>query len=143
MSIVCGTDFSEVEAHAATAAGCLAARTGSVLHLVHALDLFPEELRARPGHPLVLWAESRLDREGERLRALGADVEVHALAGHADEVLRSLAHQQSAGSIVVGAVGQRGNASRKLGSRADRIAQSSHVPVLTVRDSAPFVAWLE
>ena len=143
MSIVCGTDFSEMAAHAATAAGCLAARTGSVLHLVHALDLFPEELRSRPGHPLLLWAESRLAQEAERLRALGADVQVHALAGPADEVLGTLAHAQSASSIVVGAVGHRGNASHKLGSRADRTARSSHLPVLTVRDSAPFVAWIK
>src|SRR5262245_60061016 len=90
MSIICGTDFSEMAAHAATAAACLAVRTGGPLHLVHALDLWPEELREKPGHPLLLWAESRLSSEAERLRALGADVRVHAIAGPAEVVLRNV-----------------------------------------------------
>lgn len=143
MSIVCGTDFSEMAAHAATAAACLAARTGGILHLVHALDLWPEELQGRPGHPLLLWAESRLAGEAERIRAFGADVQVHAIAGPADVVVQTLALEHSASAIVVGAVGNRGKHSRNLGSRADRVAQSSHLPVLTVRDSAPFVGWLK
>lgn len=141
MTIVCGTDFSEMAAHAATAAACLARATGSPLHLVHALDLRPEELREKPPHPLILWAEGRLEQEAARLKAFGAEVRVHAVAGPADVVLRSIAHEQSARTIVVGAIGHRGNPSRKLGSRADRTAQSSHLPVVTVRDSAPFVAW--
>jgi nucleotide-binding universal stress UspA family protein len=143
MSILCGTDFSEMAAHAATVAGCLAARTGGALHLVHALDLWPEALQERPGHPLLLWAESHLEREAERLRALGAEVHTHAIAGAADSVLRTVAHDHAATAIVVGAIGNQGHRSRKLGSRADRTAQSAHVPVLTVRDSAPFLAWLK
>src|SRR5690606_24509048 len=143
MTIVCGTDFSDMAAHAATAAACLAVRTGGPLHLVHALDLWLEELSARPGHPLLLWAEGQLEREASRLRELGADVRVHAVAGPVDEVLQTLAREQSARAIVVGAVGHPGNSSRKLGSRADRTAQSARVPVVTVRDSAPFVDWLK
>ena len=141
MTIVCGTDFSGMAAHAATAAACLAAATGLPLHLVHALDLRPEELREKPGHPLMLWAESLLAQEAVRLKAFGADVCVQAIAGPAEVVLRTIAHEHSAHALVVGAIGHRGNPSRKLGSRADRTAQGSHVPVLTVRDSAPFVAW--
>jgi nucleotide-binding universal stress UspA family protein len=143
MSIVCGTDFSEMAAHAATAAACLAARTGRALHLVHALDLWPEVLQERPGHPLLLWAESRLQHEAERLRALGVEVSTHAIAGPADVVLGQVAHDHAASAIVVGAIGHRGRSSRRLGSRADRTAQSTHLPVLTVRDSAPFLAWLK
>jgi nucleotide-binding universal stress UspA family protein len=143
MSIVCGTDFSEMAAHAATAAACLAARTGGALHLVHALDLWPEALQERPGHPLLLWAESHLEREAERLRALGAEVHSHAIPGAADVILRTVAHDHAATAIVVGAIGNRGNSSRKLGSRADRTAHSAHLPVLTVRNSAPFLAWLK
>jgi nucleotide-binding universal stress UspA family protein len=143
MSIVCGTDFSETAAHAATVAGCLAARAGTPLHLVHALDLRPEEVREQPGHPLVLWAESRLAREAERLKELGADVHVHVVPGPADQVVQATAHDTAASLIVVGAVGHRGNESRRLGSRADRTAMHSHVPVLTVRDAAAFLAWLE
>ncbi|HTV20541.1 MAG TPA: universal stress protein [Polyangiaceae bacterium] len=141
MSIVCGTDFSEMAAHAATAAACWAARAGKPVHLVHALDVWPEELRERPGHPLLLWAESRLEREAERLRALGAEVQVHALAGTPDVVLRDVAHEQSASALVVGAVGNRRNPSHQLGSRADRTARTMHLPVLAIRDSSAFVAW--
>lgn len=143
MSIVCGTDFSEMAAHAATAASCLAARTGGPVHLVHALDLLPEELKERPGHPLLLWAEGQLSREADRLRALGAVVHTHAVAGPAELILRTVAHEQGARAIVVGAIGHRGNPSRKLGSRADRTAQAAHLPVLTIRDSAPFLGWLK
>ena len=144
MSIVCGTDFSEMAAQAATAAACLATRTGGgALHLVHTLDLRPEELLEQPGHPVLLWAESRLEREAARLRTLGSEVRVHAVAGSAEVALRTVAHEQSASAIVVGAVGNRQNHSRNLGSRADRVAQGSHLPVLAVRDSAPFLGWLK
>lgn len=143
MSIVCGTDFSELAAHAATVAGCMAARTGQTLHLVHALDLGPEEVRDQPGHPLLLWAESRLGREAERLKGLGAEVHVHAVPGHADRVLQATAHDAAASLIVVGAVGHHGKESRRLGSRADRTALQSHLPALIIRDSAGFVAWFK
>jgi nucleotide-binding universal stress UspA family protein len=141
MSIVCGTDFSEMATHASTAAACLAARMGHRLHLVHALDVWPEELLQRPGHPLLLWAEGRLDQEAERLRALGAEVHTHAVAGHADAAVQTAVREHSASAIVIGAIGHRGNSSRRLGSRADRVAQQARVPVMTVRDSASFVAW--
>lgn len=141
--IVCGTDFSDTAGHAATVAAGLAAATGRPLHLVHALDLCPEEASERPGHPLVLWGESRLAREAARLRLLGADVFVHLEPGAADVVLRAVAENVGAGLIIVGALGHHGQTSRGLGSRADRTAQQSHVPVLALRDSAPFMAWLK
>jgi nucleotide-binding universal stress UspA family protein len=143
MSIVCGTDFSEMAAHAGTVAASLAARLGTPLHLVHALEVWPEELHQKPGHPLLLWAESRLATEAERLRALGAEVIAHALPGPADEVVLATAREVSARFVVVGAIGQRKNRSRGLGSRAGRAAQHAHVPVLAVRESAPFLAWLK
>jgi len=142
MSIVCGTDFSEFAAAAATAAACIAARAGRPLHLVHALDLAPEELRAQPGHPLALWAESQLGREHERLAALGADVRVQVVPGSASDVLASVAHDTSALLIVVGAHGRGRKTGRGLGSRADDAAQHSRVPVLAVRDASSFVSWL-
>ncbi len=143
MSIVCGTDFSETAAHAATVAGCLAARAGQPLHLVHALDLLPEVAQAQPGHPLVLWAESQLAREADRLRGWGVDVRPSVVAGPADKILLAAARDASASAIVVGAVGHDGNASRRLGTRADRTAERAQVPVLAVRDSAAFLGWFK
>ena len=141
MPIVCGTDFSEMAGQAATVAATLAAATGRPLHLVHALDLWPEEVREQPGHPLVLWGESRLGREAARLRLLGAEVLVQLVPGATEDVLRGAARDTGAALIVVGALGHRGETPRKLGSRADRTAQHSHVPVLAVRDAAPFLTW--
>jgi nucleotide-binding universal stress UspA family protein len=141
MSIICGTDFSEMAAHAATVAGCLAARTGQVLHLVHALDLGAEEVREQPGHPLVLWAESRLAREADRLKVIGADVHTHVVAGPAEAVLQASAREKEASLIVVGAIGHRNNPPRRLGTRANRTALQSQLPVLTVRDAAAFMTW--
>ncbi len=143
MSIVCGTDFSEMAAHAGTVAAGLAARLGAPLHLVHALDLWPEDLREQPAHPLLLWAEGKLAGEAQRLRELGAQVFVHAKPGAADSVLQATARAESASLVVIGALGRRADKSRGLGSRADRAAQHSHLPVLAIRDSAPFVAWFD
>jgi len=135
--------LSETAAHAATVAACLAARTGQPLHLVHALDLSPEEVRDHPGHPLNLWAEGRLGHEAERLRELGVDAQVHVFAGHTDKVVQTAVHAHAATLVVVGAIGHRGNESRRLGTRADRVARGSRVPVLTVRDSAGFSEWFK
>jgi len=143
MSIVCGTDFSEMAIQAATAAACLAVRTGATLHLVHALDLPPEALKAAPGHPVLLWAEGQLARECERLRELGADVTGGAVGGSPERVLQAAARDRQATLVVVGALGQGGNDWHHLGSRADRTAQHSHVPALAIRDAAPFVGWLK
>ncbi len=114
---------------------------GSPAYLIHAHDVGREELQQRPGHPLLLWAESRLEQDAERLRALGAEVHTRAIAGAPDTVLQTAALEHSATAIVIGAIGHRGNSSRRLGSRADRIAQQAHAPVLTVRESASFRAW--
>jgi nucleotide-binding universal stress UspA family protein len=143
MPIVCGTDLSEMAAHAATVAATLAVASGKPLHLIHALDLWPEEVREQPGHPLVLWGESRLAREAARLRLLGAEVRVELKPGAAEDILRAMARDVGASLIVVGALGHRGETPRKLGSRADRTAQHSSVPVLAVRDAAPFLTWLK
>lgn len=143
MSIVCGTDFSDMAMQAATAAACIAARTGATLHLVHALDITPETLQSQPGHPMLLWAEGQLGRERERLQAFGASVSTRALGGHADRVLQAVGRDVQATLIVVGAVGHPGNESHRLGSRADRTARHSHLPVLAVRDAAPFLGWLK
>jgi nucleotide-binding universal stress UspA family protein len=142
MSIVCGTDFSEGALHAATVAGCFAARTRQPLHLVRVLDLRREEVHDPPGHAFRSTAEDRLRSEAERLSKFGANVHVHATAGFADEALRAAAREYGASLLVVGAIGHGGNDARRLGASADRIARQSHVPVLAVRDSAAYVEWL-
>jgi nucleotide-binding universal stress UspA family protein len=141
MPILCGTDFSATSAEAVTVASQLALKMRLPLHLVHAVDLSPDELYGAPKSSLLSLAEAHLRQQTEGLRKSGADVELHIKAGPPDEVLRDLAHELSASLIVVGALGQRRADTWQLGSHADRTAQRSHVPVLVVRNSAPFEAW--
>jgi nucleotide-binding universal stress UspA family protein len=70
-------------------------------------------------------------------------VHAHVVPGHADKVVQAAAREHAASLVVVGAIGHRGNESRRLGTRADRTAQESQVPVLTIRDSAGFVEWFK
>lgn len=143
MTIVCGTDFSEMAGHGGTVAASLSARLQKPLHLLHVLDMAPGELQETPAHPLLLWAESRLAREAERLRALGAEVSVEVAAGVTHEVMGAAVSRLGASLIVIGATGVGSRLLRGFGTRADGVAQHSRVPVVTVRDAAPFVAWLE
>lgn len=132
MGILCGTDFSPRAAAAAEVAGAISLRGGEPLLLVHAL----EEAAAE--------AERKLQAEAERLRALfpGLQVEPRLEAGMPDEALTGSAGSQGARLVVVSALGRRAPARWVLGSIAERTAQTSPVPVLVVRDQAPFVSWL-
>ena len=63
----------------------------------------------------------------------------HVVIGFVEEVLaREAAH---GGLVVVGSLGRRKPARWLVGSNAERAAQASPVPVLVVRDAAPFEAW--
>lgn len=131
---------------AATAAARMAVRTGEPLHLLHALDVPKEDMYTEPKSALLSWGEQRVLREAARLRELGAEVRTVVTAGRAEEALQTAARELGARLIIIGARGQRGPLGRspgsELGSHADRTAQRSMVPVLIVRESAPFEAWL-
>jgi nucleotide-binding universal stress UspA family protein len=142
MSIVCGTDFSEASKRAVDAAAQLAARMNVPLHLVHASDLAKDELVVEPVRDTASYDARRLLLEKERVAALGADVRVHAREGVPDEILLDVATREQAQLIIVAALGRRSPGKWQLGSHADRIAQSSHVPVLVVRAAQPFQDWV-
>ena len=141
--IVCGTDFSEPSLRAVRAAGRLAARMQTPLHLVHAIELSADtaldtargEAEARAGRQLSALVDG--------LGTLGASVQIHLVNGPPDEALQELAARVSAKLIVVAALGQRHPDRWQLGSHAERLAQRSHVPVLVVRDLEPFEAWTQ
>jgi len=136
--ILCGTDFTPRAAAAAEVASAFSLRGGGPLLLVHALEAASAEA-----------AVEKLRAEAERLRALfpGLHVETRLATGNADEVLTGVTAagaegEQSARLIVVSSLGRRAPARWVLGSIAERTAQTSPVPVLVVRDEAPFVSWL-
>ena len=142
MTIVCGTDFSPNAVQAADAAGAIAGRRHA-LDLAHVADAFWMELSERARAAAVAEIGDRLRAEADRLRARGVTVREHLLYGAADEMLAAHARQSEASLLVVSSLGRRAPLRWLLGSVAERTAQSAAVPVLIVRDAAPFVAWTE
>jgi nucleotide-binding universal stress UspA family protein len=140
MTIVCGTDFTEPSTRAITAAAHLARRTEMPLHLVHTLEIVPDDDFGEIWVALRTQAERRLRTTAERLREVAGKIEVHVEVGVPDQALLDVATKVSARLIVLGAAGRR-QGKTALGSHADRVAQRSQVPVLVVRDASPFEHW--
>lgn len=134
MTIVCGTDFSEGATGAARVAAAIAARLGQRLELVHSIE--------GAGDPSDV-VSARLREIAARLkRELGVDrVEPVVERGEADERLVERANSVGARLVVVGSLGERSQARWLVGSVAERVAQTSSVPVLVVRDAARLEGW--
>jgi nucleotide-binding universal stress UspA family protein len=143
MTVVCGTDFSAGAAQASQAAAALAARLDVPLHLVHVLDGFWGEISEGVQIPLLDEVRGRLHAEADGLRRLGVTVQQKVLHGAADEALVAYAQEAAARLIVVSSVGRRAPDRWLLGSVAERTAQTSRIPVLVVRDAAPFQGWAD
>ena len=139
--IICGTDSSENARQAANVAAALATRLSAPLVLVHATGLLIQGSTPEAYDAVIASFRERLHEEAERLRGLGATVEETLSAGAPDEVLVQLAQQRQARLLVVSSLGLRAPARLLLGSVAERTAESSPVPMLVVRDAAPFEAW--
>ena len=153
MDVVCGTDFSTDAKQAAEIAGSIAARTGGKLVLVHGLEvpsiayvageavIFPPTMldseKSKKDANVVLAAEST------RLAGVtGAKVEGWLDIGPGDTVVLEAASRAKAGLIVVGSHGRRAPIRWILGSTAERLTATAHVPVLVTRaSSASLVDW--
>ncbi|MDP3070847.1 MAG: universal stress protein [Opitutaceae bacterium] len=140
--IVCGTDFSESAAQAATVADALARRLEAPFVLARSADelgQFPQNLRPR----LMDDDRPRLAEQAERLRSLGLKFEVKLLHGEPDEGIVQFAARSSARLVVVGASGTGSVWGGRwvLGSTAELIAETSSVPTLVVRSTEPLLAW--
>jgi len=138
MTILCGTDFSEASQRALKVAARFAARLQTPLHLVHAMHPPRESV----GDAEYIARTTQLDRAADVARELGAEVKTHLESGPPDETLLRLAKTVQATQIVVGALGNRVPGTWQIGSHAERLAQTSHVPVLVVRNDEPFTSWL-
>ena len=129
--VICGTDLSGNSGRATVVAAALAHRWKAPLLLVHASvipALAPTEDQIRAGVLL------NLDDP--------AGLTVEVVEGEADEVLIELAEQRQARLLVVSSLGKRAPGRWLLGSVAERVAETSPVPTLVVRDEAPFKAWV-
>lgn len=138
MAILCGIDFSAAAERALTAAANLAARTHTPLHVVHSIQPGADGPGNTQDAGQLEWVKAQLERQAERARALGADVHLHLQESPPDETLIALAAEVHAQLIVIG---PRSSGSSQFG-HAERLVQRSHTPLLVVRDSAPFAAWL-
>jgi nucleotide-binding universal stress UspA family protein len=140
--IICGTDFSATAIEAVDIAAAMARRLGIKLVLVH-VEEFYGMAAVDPTliEPALVQRRSELDREAQRLRNVGTDVEEKLLSGSAFDRLVSAATKAKAQLIVVGAVGH-GLARRLLvGSVAERTAETSPIPTLVVRPGGKLASW--
>lgn len=138
--IVAGTDGSETAAHAVGAAAELARALGAQLHLVtaHSARQLSERVvsSARSDRvDLQRVAEEELLRTAEAVGGDGLEIDVHACAGDAAEVLIDVARELRADLIVVGSRGMSGIERFLLGSVANKVSHHAPCNVLIVRTS--------
>ena len=142
MAIVCGTDLSQSALDALAASIAIANRRGdSQLVLVHAVDAAQaEDEDAR--EVLIAGAQRRLAEEAESAASAGkVAVRAEVVVGPAVTSLVAFAETESADLLVVGSKGYTNSPVYRLGGTAERVVQAAPMPVLVVRDAAPFVAW--
>jgi nucleotide-binding universal stress UspA family protein len=138
MSIICGSDLSEASRGALEVACALATqRDDGVVVLVHVADGEPGELGETTLAPLrarlAAQALTCATAEGPRVRA-------ELVVGSPDQTLVGLAEQERSDLIVIAAQSHGDRASR-LGSTAANVIARTHVPVIVVRDPAPWLAF--
>lgn len=143
MKIICGTDFSVYASEAATVAAALTPRSNSTIKLVHAMSGDPPHLSLRQCDGRRDKVKRKLMREGQRLRALGAEVQESIITGAPHEVLTTAAKRSNAGLIIVSSLGHVSPTRWLIGSVAERTAQNATVPTLVVRDSGRLVSWTQ
>jgi len=136
MTIVCGTDLSAASAGALAVAHALAAQRGDKeVVLVHVIDEDGEAARERALEAARAPLEAQAAAVGDR----GPRVRAELVAGPADQTLVSFADTENANFIVIAA--SRGGSMLSLGSTAERVIALASVPVLLLRDPAPWLAF--
>lgn len=142
MAIVAGTDFSDQGSMAVRAGAALANRLGEPLWLAHVLDDSIEALDARAKDLLVSAAASRLRMEASHLRgAVRRRTQTRVLVGRPSEALTALPGVPRPALVVVSSQGHGSSPLLRLGGTSERIAATSAVPLLVVRDAAALEAW--
>jgi nucleotide-binding universal stress UspA family protein len=140
MAIVCGTDLSDNSADALTAALAIAQRRGDrEIVLVNVLDPHASEGKT---DALATAARQRIDADASRL-SQGSDVKVRGEVLLGAPVPSMIAATETEGGdlLVVASKGHSNQQLAKLGGTSGGVAATAAVPVLVVRDAAPFLAW--
>ena len=135
--ILHANDGSEHAFQALALALDIAKQNNSELHTVSVeeIDYMPEfiqEVREETGT-----AARRYHKVLQRARAMAEEhrvkLDVHVVAGHPVRDVVELARELEAELLVIGATGHSALYERLIGSRADRIVQLAHCPVLVVK----------
>lgn len=137
--LLVATDFSDGARAALQHAEALARDTHAELLLLHVRDEFPFVAPDGSGYiPVELELQQRtqveqlLSAQVEQLRARGLQARGLQLVGSAAQQVCKAAEHERADLVVVGSHGRRAIARLLLGSVAERIAQTSKVPVLVI-----------
>jgi nucleotide-binding universal stress UspA family protein len=135
--ILYANDGSEHAFHALALALALAKQNNSELHMisVEEIDYMPEfieEIREETGT-----AARRFHKVLQRARGMADEsrvkLDTHVVAGHPVRDIVELAKELKVDLLVIGATGHSALYDRLIGSRADRIVQLAHCPVLVVK----------
>jgi nucleotide-binding universal stress UspA family protein len=135
--ILHANDGSEPAFHALSLALTIAKQNASELHMVcvEEIDYMPEfieEIREETGtaarrfHKVLQMARAKAEEHHIKLH-------IHVIAGHPVLDIVQLAEELKAELLIIGATGHSALYERLIGSRADRIVQLAHCPVLVVK----------
>jgi nucleotide-binding universal stress UspA family protein len=154
MVLVCGIDGSSTSREAARAAAALAKLHQDRLVLAYVQEALVLGIEPIAGATPVALAntayleadrkrmEGELEREAEWLhKDFGVEVKPLLRTGLPDQELVRIAAEEEADLLVVASLGRRAASMWRFGSVADRLSQSSPVPLLVVRDPRPFERW--
>ncbi len=140
MTILCGTDLSDASGGALDVALALAGQRGDhEIALVHVID--PES----GGSPAE--REELIDRGRNELEALVANrggaitIKSELIVGPPHDTLVRYADTESCDLIVIAARSNSGGSLLRLGSTAEHVVARAQVPVVIVRDPAPWLAF--
>ena len=135
--ILHANDGSEHAFRAFAMALAMAKQNNSDLHMisVEEIDYMPEfieEVREETGT-----AARRFHKVLQRAREMAGESHVklrtHVVAGHPVRDIVELAKELKVDLLIIGATGHSALYDRLIGSRADRIVQLAHCPVLVVK----------
>jgi nucleotide-binding universal stress UspA family protein len=128
---------------AAAAATLVASRLSDTeLWLVHVLDPTMSSLDASAFESVKEAARKRLREEADGLsQNVGVTIHHAVLTGSASASLLAFAASKQATLIIVTSQGHGDSPFYRVGGTSERLVQSAEIPVLVVRDPAPFEAW--
>ncbi|HEX2687274.1 MAG TPA: universal stress protein [Kofleriaceae bacterium] len=133
MSIICGTDLSSASRGALEVACALAAQRGDrEVVLVYAIEGESDDAKL---------GEHRAQLEAQARISDGPGVRIEIVAGPPDQVLVGLAKTEGADLIIVAARSRADRDGARLGTTAASVIARTHVPVIVVRDPAPWLAF--